>query len=213
MTRQATTRRQSPSHPNRAVAARPIPGAAPRRRPRLVLTTAGVVVIALLAATMLLTRSAPASVAAACATTGASTGLGSGQCAPTFTLSDLQGHRVSLTDFRGHPVLLHFWAVGCPSCAAEYPDFARAVAAYAPKGVRVVAVDAWGETPALVRQWQASHHLPATLLIDQPQAVVRQYGVQGTPTTIFIDRTGRITGSNTGPLTYAGFQHALTGLL
>ena len=166
---------------------------------------------------------------------------------------------MSLADFRGHPVLLHFWAVGCPSCAAEYPDFSRVVAAYAPKGVRVVAVDAWGEAPfkgrffqaagattraggaagpvlvsvatgqrtsqtkkptpkrgeapALVRQWQAGHHLSATLLIDQPQAVVRQYGVQGTPTTIFIDRTGRITGSNTGPLTYAGFQHALTGLL
>ncbi|MDQ2831555.1 MAG: TlpA family protein disulfide reductase, partial [Chloroflexota bacterium] len=82
-----------------------------------------------------------------------------------------------------------------------------------PRGVRVVAVDAWGEEPALVRQWQAGHHLPATLLIDQPQAVVRQYGVQGTPTTLFIDRTGRITASNTGPLTYADFQHTLTGLL
>jgi len=213
MTRQATTRHQPPSHPNRAVAARPIPDAGPRRRPRLVLTTAGVAVIALLAATVLLTRPAPASVAAACASTGASTGLGSGQCAPTFTLSDLQGQRVSLTDFRGHPVLLHFWAVGCPSCAAEYPDFSRVVAAYAPKGVRVVAVDAWGEAPALVRQWQAGHHLPATLLIDQPQAVVRQYGVQGTPTTLFIDRTGRITARNTGPLAYADFQHALTSLL
>jgi len=213
MTRQATTRHQPPSHPNRAVAARPIPGAGPRRRPRLVLTTAGVAVIALLAATVLLTRPVPASVAAACASTGASTGLGSGQCAPTFTLSDLQGQRVSLTDFRGHPVLLHFWAVGCPSCAAEYPDFSRVVAAYAPKGVRVVAVDAWGEAPALVRQWQAGHHLPATLLIDQPQAVVRQYGVQGTPTTLFIDRTGRITARNTGPLAYADFQHALTSLL
>jgi len=213
MTRQVTTRHQSPSHPNRAVAARPIPGAAPRRRPRLILTTAGVAVIALLAATVLLTRPAPASVAAACASTGASTGLGSGQCALTFTLSDLQGQRVSLTDFRGHPVLLHFWAVGCPSCAAEYPDFSRVVATYAPKGVRVVAVDAWGEAPALVRQWQAGHHLPPTLLIDQPQAVVRQSGVQGTPTTLFIDRTGRITGRNTGPLTYADFQHALTGLL
>jgi len=212
MTRQVPTRQQSPSHPQRSVAARPTPRAAPRRRPQLVLTTAGVAVIALLAATVLLTRPAPVPAVAACATTAA-TGLGAGQCAPNFTLSDLHGRRVSLTDFRGHPVLLHFWAVGCPSCAAEYPDFARVVATDAPRGVRVVAVDAWGEAPALVRQWQASHHLSATLLIDQPQAVVRQYGVQGTPTTLFIDRAGRIVSSNTGPLAYANFQHALTGLL
>ena len=213
MTRRATTAHQSPSDPHRSAAARPSPGAAPRRRPRLGLTIAGVAVVALLAATVLLTRPSPASVAAACATTAASTGLGVGQCAPPFTLSNLRGQRVSLTDFRGHPVLLHFWAVGCTSCAAEYPDFARAVAAYAPRGVRVLAVDAWGEPPALVQQWQGGHHLPATLLIDQPQAVVRAYGVQGTPTTLFIDRTGRITARTTGPLAYADFQHALTSLL
>jgi len=59
MTRQVTRRQQPPPHPTRA-AARPIPGAGPRRRPRLVLTTAGVAVIALLTATVLLTRPAPA---------------------------------------------------------------------------------------------------------------------------------------------------------
>ncbi len=213
MTRRATRAHQSLSDPTPSAAARPGPAAVPRRRPQLGLTIAGVAVVALLAATVLLTRPSPAVVAAACATPAASTGLGAGQCAPPFTLFDLRGQRVSLAEFRGHPVLLHFWAVGCTSCAAEYPDFARAVAAYAPRGVRVLAVDAWGESPALVQQWQDGHHLPATLLIDPSQAVVRVYGVQGTPTTLFIDRTGRITARTTGALAYADFQHALTGVL
>ena len=54
--------------------------------------------------------------------------------------------------------------------------------------------------------------VPATLLIDQPQEIVREYGVQGTPTTFFIDRQGRITSSNVGPLTHADFQHAITSM-
>ncbi len=110
-------------------------------------------------------------------------------------------------------MLLHFWAVGCTSCAAEYPDFARAVAAYTPRGVQVVAVDAWGEPPMLVRQWQTGHTVAGTFLVDRPQGVVRQYGVQGTPTTLFIDKQGRITGRSTGPLAYADFGQALTHLI
>ncbi len=181
------------------------------RRPALLPALVGVVVVALLAATVLFTR--PATVAASCAAAGATTGLAVGQCAPDFTLDDAQGRRVSLAGTRGHPLLIHFWAVGCTTCRAEYPDFSRAVAAYEPKGLRVLAVDAWGESAPLVRQWRTSHHLQATFLIDEPQAVVRQYGVQGTPTTLFVDRQGRITGSHTGPLGYADFQSALAGIV
>jgi peroxiredoxin len=103
--------------------------------------------------------------------------------------------------------------VACTTCAAEYPDFARAVRTDVPRGLTVLALDAWGEPPAMVRQWQAHHHLPATLLIDQPQEIVQEYGVQGTPTTYFIDRTGRIVSSNSGPLTYAAFQSNIRSIL
>jgi peroxiredoxin len=166
----------------------------------------GLAVVVLLGATLLLTRSAPPTVQASCSTRGATTGVSPGQCAPNFTLPDVQGKSVSLAQFRGHPILLHFWAVACTTCAAEYPDFARAVRADVPRGLTVLAVDAWGEPPSLVQRWQASYHLPATLLIDQPQEIVREYGVQGTPTTFFIDRTGHIVTSSSGPLTYADFQ-------
>ena len=103
--------------------------------------------------------------------------------------------------------------MACTTCAAEYPAFSRAVRADVPKGLTVLAVDAWGEPPSMVQQWQAHHHLPATLLIDQPQEIVRAYGVQGTPTTFFIDRTGRIVSSSSGPLTYAAFQSNVRRIL
>jgi peroxiredoxin len=190
----------------RAGAQSPAPGAGARARRLLLSGAAGLAVVVLLVATLLFTRSAPPTVQASCAARGARTGVSSGQCAPNFTLADAQGRPVSLAQFRGHPILLHFWAVACTTCAAEYPDFARAVRADVPRGLTVLALDAWGEPPSMVRQWQARHHLPATLLIDQPQEIVREYGVQGTPTTFFIDRMGRIVSSSSGPLTYSDFQ-------
>jgi peroxiredoxin len=176
----------------------------------------GLAVIVLLGATLLVTRSTPPTVQASCLARGAGTvgtGVSTGQCAQNFTLADAQGRPVSLAQFRGHPILLHFWAVACTTCAAEYPGFSRAVRADVPRGLTVLAVDAWGEPPFMVQQWQARHHLPATLLIDQPEEIVREYGVQGTPTTFFIDRTGRIVSSGSGPLTYAAFQRNLSRIL
>jgi cytochrome c biogenesis protein CcmG, thiol:disulfide interchange protein DsbE len=190
----------------RAGAQSPAPRADARARRLLLSGAAGLAVVVLLGATLLFTRSAPTTVQASCAARGARTGVSTGQCAPNFTLADAQGQPVSLAQFRGHPILLHFWAVACTTCAAEYPDFARAVRAAVPRGLTVLAVDAWGERPSMVRQWQAHHHLPATLLIDQPQEIVQEYGVQGTPTTFFIDRTGRIVSSSSGPLSYSDFQ-------
>ena len=189
------------------------PRAGTRPRRLLVSGAVGLAVVVLLGATLLATRSAPPTVQASCAAHGARTGVSVGQCAPTFTLANAQGRPVSLAQFRGRPILLHFWAVACTTCAAEYPDFARAVRADVPKGLTVLAVDAWGEPPSMVQQWQARRHLPATLLIDQPQEIVREYRVQGTPTTFFIDRTGRIISSGPGPLTYAAFQRNISRIL
>jgi peroxiredoxin len=197
----------------RAGAQSPAPRPAARARRLLLSGAAGLAVVVLLGATLLFTRSAPTTVQASCAARGARTGVSSGQCAPTFTLADAEGRPISLAQFRGHPILLHFWAVACTTCAAEYPAFARAVRADVPKGLTVLAVDAWGEPPSMVQQWQAHHHLPAALLIDQPQEVVREYGVQGTPTTFFIDRTGRIVTSSSGPLTYAAYQSNVRGIM
>ncbi|HKO24930.1 MAG TPA: TlpA disulfide reductase family protein [Chloroflexota bacterium] len=212
MARQQKAPRQQRDQ-QRTRAQSPVPQAGTRSRGLLVSGAVGLAVVVLLGATLLATRSVAPTAQASCAARGARTGVSAGQCAPNFTLADAQGRPVSLAQFRGHPILLHFWAVACPTCAAEYPDFSRAVRADVPKGLTVLAVDAWGEPPSMVRQWQARHHLPATLLIDQPQAIVREYRVQGTPTTFFIDRTGHIVSSDPSPLTYAAFQRTISRIL
>jgi peroxiredoxin len=183
-----------------------------RRRRAPLLAIAGVAALLLLAATALVPHGSPAT-ALACAGKDAKTGLAVGQCAPDFTLSNLQGRPVSLASFRGRPVLLHFWAVGCTTCKAEYPDFSRAVRTYTVKGLAVVAVDAWGESTPMVQGWQDAHHLAATLLVDTSQAVPSMYNGTTTPTTYVIDRDGRVTFSQTGPLSYNDFQRHISSIM
>ena len=209
---QRTTQRSAPAQP-----------ASSRRRVIIPGVIAVAVVAVLLAATLLFkqptptaaptTSSAPGGASASCAVSGAATGLSVGQCAPDFTLDDISGRSVSLSSYLGNPVLLHFWAVACTSCRAEFPDFSRAVSTYTPKGLKVVAVDAWGESAHMVADWQGINHLQATMLVDPSVGVPQQYNGTGTPTTYFIDRNGRIAAKNTGQSTYDYFQQNISHIV
>ncbi len=188
---------------------RPMTGQA-RRRWLLPAAAVVVVIMALAAAVALKT---PSTATAQSCSTSKAVGLAVGQCAPNFTLKDLSDANVSLSAYRGRPVLIHFWAVGCPTCAGEYPAFSRIVRQYRSRGLVVLAVDAWGEPKPLIAQWQSSHHLPAAILVDVPTAVYNLYHGEGTPTSYFIDRQGRIAFSVSGPLSYAQYQQHLAKIM
>ena len=71
--------------------------------------------------------------------------LAAGTVAPDFTLKDIDGRSVSLSDFRGKQVVLHFWASWCPDCREETPQLKAAQAAADPSKVVFVSVsfDKW----------------------------------------------------------------------
>ena len=66
--------------------------------------------------------------------------LAAGTVAPSFTLKDINGKSVSLSDFRGKQVVLHFWASWCPDCREETPQLKAAQAAADPSKVVFVSV-------------------------------------------------------------------------
>lgn len=184
------------------------------RRMPLLAGAALVVAVAALAASVLIPHSTTTPLAqAACASKTAKIGLAAGQCAPDFTLPNLDNKPVRLSDYRGRPVLIHFWGIPCPTCRAEYPDFSRAISQYAAKGLVVLAVDTWQDPPSQLQSWQQSHHLPITILPNGLLTVAPRYGVTGTPTSYFIDRQGRIAASFPGPLSYADYQKDITAIL
>lgn len=116
--------------------------------------------------------------------------------AVAFTGAD--GARHSVTELKGHYVLLNLWAVWCAPCVKELPALARLQAA-AP-GLTVVPVDVARGTPADAASFLKAHgaaSLPA--YIDTDLALMRAFGAYGLPLTILIDDKGREIARAVGP--------------
>lgn len=119
--------------------------------------------------------------------------------AADFTLLDLDGQPVRLSQFRGQAVVLNFWASWCPACRAEARDFGDFARRYRERGVVVVGVNL-REDAATARAFAEANGMDYPLLRDADGAVSRMYGVVGIPTTIFIDAVGGMRARHVGVL-------------
>ena len=115
-----------------------------------------------------------------------------GNPAANFTLMDLTGQTVSLSDFEGQPVILNFWATWCPPCEAEMPDIHQAYLEHQSAGLVVLAID-MAEHPDTVSSFVEYYELTFPILLDDTQDVGQHYGARALPTTYFIDRDGTIS--------------------
>jgi peroxiredoxin len=112
--------------------------------------------------------------------------------APDFELTALDGQQVKLSDFRGRPVVLAFFAVACGPCRAEAPHLSELAERYAGEGLVVLAVNAWDEDEPAVRRFANDHGLKQRILL-YGQEVGELYGLNGSvPAVTWIDRHGRI---------------------
>ena len=118
-----------------------------------------------------------------------------GTPAPDFTLTDINGHDVSLRDFRGRQVVLVFWASWCPDCRAEIPDLKKMAAAADPEQVQFVSVSydrAFETLCAFVKEQE----LPGVQLFDpagkQNSEVGAAFGVKWIPSLYLIDPDGKV---------------------
>lgn len=119
--------------------------------------------------------------------------------APDFMLLDMDGKAVSLSDFKGHPVMLNFWATWCGPCQAEIPYLQDLSAdpAWTDTGLEMVSVDIQEER-STVQQFQQAHGMTYRVLLDTKGQVAAQYNISGIPTTYFIDKDGIIKYVRTG---------------
>ncbi len=114
-----------------------------------------------------------------------------GKQAEDFTLADPDGKQISLKSLRGSVVLLSFWATWCPPCNLELPHLNSLQRKYQGKPVRVFAVnvDMHGQT---LKQWLQKRNLTFTTVSDTDGKVSDRYGVEGIPTLLVLDQTGKI---------------------
>ena len=123
-----------------------------------------------------------------------------GKPAPDFTLVDLEGNQISLSDFRGETVFVNFWATWCPPCRAEMPEIEAIYQEYKDKGVVVIGVDIQ-ETKEEVLQYIQEGGYSWTFVLDTTGEVTTNYQITGIPSSFFIDREGIIRAMNIGAIT------------
>lgn len=122
-----------------------------------------------------------------------------GHPAPDFTLSDLSGAPVQLSDQRGQVVLVNIWATWCPPCRAEMPAIEAVYRQYAAQGFTVLAINQ-AEESAAVAAYLQQQGLSFPALLDHDGAVSAGYRASVLPTTFFIDRRGVIRAIYRGPM-------------
>jgi peroxiredoxin len=121
-----------------------------------------------------------------------------GSLAPNFLLERLDEGEVRLSDLRGQPVVLNFWATWCEPCRKEMPRFVEAYEKYRGQGLVILAVNLQeGKSP--VRDFAEDYGLEFPIGIDRDGEVGDQYRLVGLPTTFFIGRDGVIDSVFTGP--------------
>ena len=120
-----------------------------------------------------------------------------GNIAPDFTLADLDGDTVNLSDLRGIPVMLNFWATWCGPCRNEMPYIQEIYEQWQDRGLVIFAINE-GEDFPKVYQFMQSNNLSFPVLLDTNGNVSSKYEIRGIPTTLFIDEDGIIQGRRIG---------------
>ncbi|MFW5940242.1 MAG: TlpA family protein disulfide reductase [Chloroflexota bacterium] len=134
-----------------------------------------------------------------------------GHLAPDFTLETLNGDSFTLSDYRGQPVVLNFWATWCPPCRAEIPFFQAASRTYNGQ-VAVVGIDD-GEPRGIVAPYVAEMGMTYPVPLDETSEVSRRYRISSLPTTFFIDSAGTIQNIHIGILNQAVLDDQISQLL
>ncbi len=104
---------------------------------------------------------------------------------------DRNGGEVRLSDYKGTPLIVNFWATWCPPCVAEMPALDRLKGLLADSGIDVLAIDEDRDGAKLATKFYETNNITnLDILVDRQMALVKAAKVSGLPTTLFIDADG-----------------------
>lgn len=194
---------------------------APTRRPAPQRRWAGLALAAVLVAgALLLTRgrddNAPgfgvvAQVGPDAQATTLDTGPRAGNLAPNFRLATADGSEILLSDLRGRPVFLNFWATWCFSCLTEMPLLQAQADRYGDDAV-VVGVNV-GETLETAQIFATNFEIRFPLALDRDTTVAQAYEIRPMPTSFVIDANGMIVAVFPGVVSRAQMDEQLAPLI
>jgi thiol-disulfide isomerase/thioredoxin len=112
--------------------------------------------------------------------------------AQPFAVRTLDGRTLRLDELRGRPVILDFWATWCAPCRASMPHLSTMQGRYGTRGLVIVGLSVDDGPPQEVRRFAERLHLRFPVAMAS-EGLLDDYGpIRSIPTTIFIDRRGRV---------------------
>ena len=111
--------------------------------------------------------------------------------APEFSLKTLTGEEMSLSKNKGKTLLIDFWATWCGPCRESIPHLVHLYKTYRGQGLEVVGLSMDKGDPKTVDHFVKSLDIPYPIAIA-PEEIARAYGINGLPTTVLIDKEGKI---------------------
>ncbi len=111
--------------------------------------------------------------------------------APDFSLKDLSGNSVTLSSYKGRPVLLDFWATWCGPCRMSIPMVQAFYTRHKAEGLEVIGIN-MDEDPSYVGAFVKDFKMTYPVLLGGASQVPGIYGVEGIPSFVMIDGEGRV---------------------
>ncbi len=141
-------------------------------------------------------------------------GIKTGDKAPDFTLKLSDGRTVSLSDYEGKAVLLHFWATWCPPCRAELPEMDKLAKQLDAQGndskLAFLAV-CISDTEKSRASFMQKNQYTFTGGLDAQGKLANAYSVEAIPTSVLISPDGKIVKMHTGMMSKADLESFVKG--
>jgi thiol-disulfide isomerase/thioredoxin len=132
--------------------------------------------------------------------------------APAWELKDLDGQVVKSSEFLGKVVILDFWATWCAPCKAEIPGFIALQKQYGDRGLAVIGVSLDDQGPVVVKRFMADFEMNYRVVLGDV-ALMQAFGGTAIPTTVIINRAGKIVARHVGFTPRETFEDEIKPLL
>jgi peroxiredoxin len=138
--------------------------------------------------------------------------VGERKAMPELAMAQLDGGTWRIADHRGQVVLVNYWAAWCGPCWEETPGLIRLSKELGPKGLAVVgiAIDEGGTEK--VKKFVDEFHVPYPVALPEKMSQM-EYGMAGVPTTVLVDKQGRVAKTYVGAVRQADFKTDVEALL